>query len=107
MRRLFANKLVIGVLVVLALAGQYGLAWLSHPVAAAAGHPLQPAAAQVTAAIRACPSPGSPAGGAVALVAAATAAGPAGTGTAAVTRLSAAGSTDAGRPLFTRSQPGC
>jgi Family of unknown function (DUF5719) len=105
-RRLFANKLVIGTLVVLALGAQYGLAWLSHPVAAAAGRQPQSASrALVTAAIRACPSPGSLAGGAVALAAAAPAA-PSGAGTAAVTRLSAAGSTGAGQPLFTRTRPG-
>lgn len=110
MRRLFANKLVIGALVVLALGAQYGLAWLSHPVAAAAGpQPRLPDRAPVTAAIRACPSPGSLHGGEVALIAAAvsgSAAGQAGPGTAAVTRLSAAGSADAGQPLFTRSRPG-
>ncbi len=107
MRRLFANRLIVAILVVLALAGQYGLAWLSHPVAAATGHPVRPAGrALVTAAIRACPSPGSTAGGDVAIVAGAPAAGQAGTGTAAVTRLSAAGSTDTGKPLFTRTQPG-
>jgi len=112
-RRLFANKLVIGALVVLALGAQYGLAWLSHPVAAVAGpRPRLPDRAPVTAAIRACPSPGSLRGGEVALIAAAvpgSAAGPAGqagAGTAAVTRLSAAGSADAGQPLFARTRPG-
>ena len=107
MRRLLSNKLIVGALVVLALGGLYGLAWVSHPVAAAAGHPLRPAGrALVTAALRACPAPGSTTGGGVAIVAAAPGAGPAGPGTAAVTRLSAAGSTDAGKPLFTRTQPG-
>ncbi len=71
MRRLFTNKLVIAALVVLALGAQYGLAWFSHPVAAAAGRQPRPASrALVTAAIRACPSPGSLTGGDVALIAA-------------------------------------
>jgi hypothetical protein len=108
-RRLFASKLVIGVLVVLALGAQYGLAKFSRPVAAAAGgQPRPPGRAAVTAATRACPSPGSTAGGDVALIAAGSAAsaGRPGPGTAAVTRLSAAGSADAGQPLFTRRQPG-
>jgi len=109
-RRLFANKLVIGALVVLALGAQYGLAWLSHPVAATVGpQPRLADRAPVTAAIRACPSPGSLRGGEVALIAAAaggSAAGPPGAGTAAVTRLSAAGSADAGQPLVTRTRPG-
>jgi hypothetical protein len=107
---LFANKLVIGALVVLALAAQYGLAWLSHPVAASAGRLLAPPSrASVTAAIRACPSPGSISGGQVALIAATAApgqAGQAGAGTAVVSRLSAAGGAAAGRSLVTRTQPG-
>ncbi len=110
MRRLFANKLVIGVLVVLALAAQYGLAWLSHPVAASSGRLLAPPGrASVTAAIRACPLPGSISGSQVALIAATAAAGQAGqagAGTAVVSRLSAAGSAAAGRSLITRTQPG-
>ncbi len=109
MRRLSASKLVIGALVVLALGAQYGLTRLSHPVASAAGSPPRPPGrVVVTAATRACPSPGSTAGGDVALIAAESAA-PAGLavqGTAAVTRLSAAGSADAGQPLFTRRRPG-
>ena len=111
MRGLFANKLVIGSLVVLALGALYGLAWLSHPVVAVAAgrQPPSPSRAPVTAAIHACPSPGGPVGGAVALIAAASAAGQngqAGQGTAVVSRLSAAGSAVAGPPLVTSTQPG-
>ena len=63
MKALFTNKFVLAALVLLALGAQFGLASLSHPVALAAGRqPQPPGRAPVTAAIRACPSPGSPGG---------------------------------------------
>jgi len=109
-RRLFANKLALAVLVIAALGAQYGLAVLSHPVAvAASSEPASARVAPVTAAVRACPSPGSPGGGGVALIAAAPAAsgsGLAAGGAAVVTRLSAAGSTSPGSALITRTEPG-
>lgn len=118
MRQFFANKFVLLGLVVVALAALYGVAGISHPVAlAAGGPPTAPSRAQVTAAIRACASPGSPGGGGVALIAAgtdatggtATPAGsstPAGPGSAVVSRLTAAGTADTGPALLTLSQPG-
>src|SRR5450432_1218694 len=117
-RQLLANKFVLLALVVVALAALYGVAGISHPVAlAAGGPPTAPSRAQVTAAIRACASPGSPGGGGVAVIAAGTdAAGgtataasgttPAGTGSAVISRLTAAGSADSGAALVTLSQPG-
>jgi hypothetical protein len=115
-RGLFANKFVIGALVVLALAAQYGLARFSHPVALAAGSlPPSPGRVPVTAAIRACPSPGGPLGSGVAIIAATSGTGQGGSGTvgsgtatagtAAVSRLSAAGS-PAAVPLINRARPG-
>ena len=60
-RQLLANKFVLLGLVVVALAALYGVAGISHPVALApGGPPTPPSRAQVTAAIRACASPGSP-----------------------------------------------
>jgi hypothetical protein len=108
-RGLFANKLVVGALVVLALGALYALAWFSHPIIAAVGsQPEPPSRAEVTAAVRACPSPGGPVGGGVALIAAGPdgQASQAGPGQAAVNRLSAAGSAGPGPLLVTRSQPG-
>jgi hypothetical protein len=109
-RRLLASKFALAVLVIAALGAQYGLAWLSHPVAlAASSQSASPRVAPVTAAVRACPSPGSPGGEGVALIAAAPGAvrsGLAVGGAAVVTRLSAAGSTSPGSPLITRAEPG-
>jgi Family of unknown function (DUF5719) len=109
-RGLFAKKLVIGALVIIVLGAMYELAGLSHPVALAAGRQAPPPSrAPVTAAIRACPSPGSSSGGGVAIIAAAAGtgqAGPASAGTAVVSRLSAAGSPSAGPPLITLTRPG-
>ena len=97
MRGLFANKFVLGALVLLALGAQFGLATISHPVVLAAGHQTRLLSqAPVTAAIRACPSPGSPGGGGVAIIASPAGTGPASAGQAVVTRLSAAGSAAAG-----------
>jgi hypothetical protein len=113
-RQLLANKFVLLGLVIVALAALYGVAGISHPVAlATGGPPTPPSRAQVTAAIRACASPGSPAGGGVAVIAAGTdagAAGPAtgstGTGSAVISRLTAAGSAGSGTALATLTQPG-
>jgi hypothetical protein len=110
-KQLFANKFVLVVLVIAALAALYGVAGISHPVVlAAGGTPTPPSRAQVTAAIRACASPGSPGGGGVAVIAAGAAATggttPAAAGRAVVSRLTGAGSADIGPALLTLSQPG-
>jgi hypothetical protein len=117
-KQLLANKFVLLGLVVVALAALYGVAGISHPVAlATGGPPTPPSRAQVTAAIRACASPGSPGGGGVAVIAAGTdaaggtgtAAGgttPASSGSAVISPLTAAGSADNGAALATLSQPG-
>jgi hypothetical protein len=106
-RGLFANKFVLGGLVLLALGAQFGLATISHPVVLAAGHQTRLLSqAPVTTAIRACPSPGSPGGGGVAIIASPAGTGPASAGRAVVTRLSAAGSAAAGAQLATLTRPG-
>jgi Family of unknown function (DUF5719) len=109
-RGLFANKFVLGGLVLLALGAQFGLASISHPVVLAAGRqPRLLSQAPVTAAIRACPAPGSRGGGGVAIIASPAGIGqasPASAGKAVVSRLSAAGSAAAGAPLTTLTRPG-
>jgi Family of unknown function (DUF5719) len=114
-KALFAHKFVLAALVILVLGALYGLAGLSHPFVLAAGSvPRPPSRAPVTAATRACPSPGSPGGGGVAIIAGASgtgqaspaSAGTASPGTAVVSRLSAAGSAKPGAPLITLSRPG-
>jgi hypothetical protein len=91
-RGLFANRLVLAVLVLLAVAALYGVADLSHPVAAAQSTSPPPTThAAVSSAIRACPSPGSaaPTFGGVALASAPSATATA--GRAVVTRFTPAG----------------
>ena len=105
MRRLVANRYVLALLVVIALAAEFGLASLSrHPAALASGpRTPAPARATVSAALRACPAPGS--GGATASgLALATASS--GSGQAQVTRLSPAGAASAPAPLHVLTQPG-
>jgi hypothetical protein len=114
-KALFAHKYALAALVIVVLGALYGLAGLSHPVALAAGSQSRPPTrAPVTTAIRACPSPGSPGGGGVAIIAGASgtgqaspaSAGTASQGTAVVSRLSAAGSAEDGTPLITLRRPG-
>jgi hypothetical protein len=103
-RRFVANKYVLALLVVIALAAEFGLASISRPAAVAAG-PRTPAAARATvsAALRACPAPGSTGATASGLALAATSSG---TGQAEVTRLSPAGAAAAPAPLHVLTQSG-
>jgi hypothetical protein len=104
-RRLFANRYVLALLVVIALAAEFGLASLNrHPAALAAGpRTPAPARATVSSALRACPAPGSPGATASGL---ALAAASSGSGQAQVTRLSPAGAAAAPAPLHVLTQPG-
>jgi hypothetical protein len=103
-RRFVANRYLLALLVVTALAAEFGLASFSHPAALTAGQraPSQ-ARAAVSAVVRACPGPGSAGATAsgVALVAASM-----GTGRAEVTRLSPVGAATAPAPLHVLTQPG-
>jgi hypothetical protein len=103
-RRLFANKYVVAVLVIVAVAAIFGLADAGHPSALTASARSQaPARAGVSSALRACPAPGSTGGTASALTLAAASSG---TGRLAVTRLLPLGSTSAPAPLHVLTQPG-
>jgi Family of unknown function (DUF5719) len=104
-RRFVANRYVLALLVVIALAAEFGLASLSrHPAALASGpRTPPPARAAVSQALRACPGPGSTGGTASGLALAAAASG---TGQATVTRLSPAGATAAPAPLHVLTRPG-
>ncbi len=100
-----ANRMVLAALVVLALAGLYGIAGLSHPMALASKTRGGPAGTlPVTSALVACQAPGSGGltGGDVA-----EASAPAGTGSGRVVliKLGTAGSPAAG-PVSTTPQPG-
>ena len=104
MRRFVANKYVLALLVVIALTAEFGLASVSHPAALAAGpRTPAPARATVSAALRACPAPGSTGATASGLALAAASSGP---GQAEVTRLSPAGATVPPAPLHVLAQPG-
>jgi hypothetical protein len=102
-RRLLANRYLLALLVVMALAAVYGLASLSRPGAVTAGAASSGARATVSSATRACPGPGST-NSATASVA--LAASSAGAGEAQVSRLSSAGSATAAAPLQVLTQPG-
>jgi hypothetical protein len=104
-RRLVANRYVLALLVVIALAAEFGLASLSrHPAALAAGPQTPaPARATVSAALRACPAPGSAGATASGL---ALAAASSGSGQAQVTRLSPVGAATTPAPLHVLTQPG-
>jgi hypothetical protein len=95
-RQILANRYILALLVVIAVAAEYGLAFVSHPAALASPRSSGPGQATVSAAVRACPAPGS--GGAtaagVALAAAST-----GTGEAQIERLTPAGSVTTPVPL--------
>jgi hypothetical protein len=104
-RRLVANRYVLALLVVIALAAEFGLASLSRHPAALADGPRTPAPARATvsAALRACPAPGS-SGATASGLAVATASS--GSGQARVTRLAPAGAATAPAPLHVLNQPG-
>jgi hypothetical protein len=103
-RRLFANRYVLALLVVMALGAVFGLASISHSAAVTAGPRAGgPARATVSSVVRACPAPGS-AGATASGVA--LAASSAGTGRAEVTRLTPAGGATAQAPLYVLTQPG-
>ena len=100
---LFRRVALVSV-VVLALAGIYGLARISHPATKAAHHGAT-SRVDVSTAVRVCPAPGS-AGPTAAALAVAAVPGSAKAGSAVVTPLSPAGSTSAGPVLATLKQPG-
>jgi len=58
-RRILANRYLLALLVITAIAAEFGLASASHPAALASPRTPAPARAAVSAAVRACPSPGS------------------------------------------------
>ena len=78
MRRFFANRFVLALLVIVAVGAEFGVAWASHPVALAAGTKApSPARATVSSVVRACASPGSagPTAGGIAVATASAGAG--------------------------------
>ena len=54
MRRILANRYLLALLVVTAVAAEFGLASVSHPAALASPRTPVPARAAVSAAVRAC-----------------------------------------------------
>jgi Family of unknown function (DUF5719) len=105
-RGLLANRFVVAALAIIVLGGLYGLAGLGHTVAFAEGARLHPPArAPVSAAISACPSPGS-AGVTSGGIAVATAPAAAGAGQAVVSSLVPAGSAAPSAPRGTLTHPG-
>jgi hypothetical protein len=102
-RRLLANRYLLALLVVMALAAVYGLASLSRSGAVTAGAASSSARATVSSAVRACPGPGSTSSTTSSVALAASSAG---VGNAEVTRLSPAGSAAPAAPLQVLTQPG-
>jgi hypothetical protein len=103
-RRFVANRYVLALLVVMALAAEFGLATLSHPATVGAGTRVPaPGRVAVSSVVMACPAPGSSGATAsgLALAAAST-----GTGQAEVARLSPVGSAAPPAPLSVLTQPG-
>jgi hypothetical protein len=103
-RRFVANRYLLALLVVLAVAAEFGLASVSHSAAITAGQRASgPSRAAVSTVVRACPGPGSAGATAsgVALAAAST-----GTGRAEVSRLIPAGAATSPAPLHVLTQPG-
>jgi hypothetical protein len=98
------RRVAFATLVVLVLAGIYGVAKISHPTAAAA-RPAATGRATVSTAVRACPAPGS-AGPTAASVALAAVPGSAPAGSAVVSALSPAGATSPGQLVATDNHPG-
>ncbi len=103
MRHILASRYLLALLVVAAVAAEFGLASISHPAALAGPRPPAPTRATVSAAVRACPAPGS-AGASTAGVA--VAASSAGTGQATIARLSPVGSAATPAALRVLTQPG-
>ena len=103
MRRILANRYLLALLLVTAVAAEFGLASIAHPAALASPQTPAPARAAVSAVVRACPAPGSAGATAAGL---ALAAASAGTGEATITRLSPSGSTATPAPLRVLAQPG-
>jgi Family of unknown function (DUF5719) len=100
-RALLGNRYVLAVLVLAALAAEFGLATVSRPAALAAPAPRSaPARVTVSSVTRACPAPGS-AGATAGGIALATASS--GSGRAEVSRLSG---TDTAAPLNVFTQAG-
>jgi hypothetical protein len=103
-RRFVANRYLLALLVVMAVAAEFGLASVSHSAAVTAGQRAPgPSHVAVSTVVRACPAPGSAGATAsgVALTAAST-----GTGQAEVTRLTPAGAAAPPAPLHVLTQPG-
>jgi hypothetical protein len=127
-RSLRASRVLPAVIVVVALAGVYGLAGLRHSLSLAAGPaPQSPHAVPVTSVLRVCPAPGAAAspGSGIAMMAApagtssgsghtgparagsgSTGAVPAGSGAAIVSRLSGAGTATPGTRVLSVTKPG-
>jgi Family of unknown function (DUF5719) len=103
-RRFLENKYLLALLVVMAVAAEFGLASVSHPAAIAAGSRAPaPVRAAVSSVVRACAAPGSTGATASGL---AMAAASAGTGQAEVTRLTPAGAASPPAALSVLTQPG-
>jgi hypothetical protein len=103
-RRFLANRYLLALLVVMALAAEFGLASVSHSAAVTAGPRVPgPGRAAVSSVVRACPAPGSAGATAsgVALAAAST-----GTGRAEVIPLTPAGAAAPPAPLDVLTQSG-
>jgi hypothetical protein len=103
-RRFVANRYLLALLVVMAVAAEFGLASVSHSAAVADGQRAQgQARVAVSTVVRACPGPGSSGATASSL---ALAAASTGTGSAEVTGLTPAGDTTAPAPMHVLTQPG-
>jgi len=103
-RRVVGSRCLLALLVLTALAAVYALASIGRPAGVAAGPPAPGRSrARVSAAVRACPAPGSAGATAAGIALAASSAG---TGQAAVTRLSPAGAATPPAPLRVLTQPG-
>lgn len=103
MRRVLANRYLLALLVVTAVAAEFGLASVSHPAALASPRTTAPARAVVSVAVRACPAPGSSGATAAGVALAAASAGP---GEAKIARLSPVGSAATPAPEHVLTQPG-
>src|ERR1022692_3300770 len=104
--RQLANRFILAFLVVLALAGLYGVAGLSHAVVLTAATPPVPAGRlAVNSALVACPAPGS-AGVTGGNIAEASAPASTGSGPGALTALNAAARNLPPAPVTAAPQPG-
>jgi len=102
-RRLLANRYLLALLVVVAVVAEFGLASATHPAALTSSRATAPARATVSAAVRACPAPGSAGATTAGVALAAASSGP---GSAKIIRLAPAGSTATPAPLHVLTQPG-